>query len=214
MTQPTASTAGTGTTRTAPTMPPYVTMFPLIGELRGERVLLRPWREADAEALYAAVVANREHLARFLPWAHLHTSIDYTRDLIYHWQANRLLREGEFGFGIWQPESGELLGAIGLHIRSWPARAFEIGYWLSASAEGHGYMSEAVRLLTDAAFATYGANRVEIRCDARNERSAGVARRLGFRQEGYLHSPILGADGTLRDTLIFALTPDDPRWES
>ena len=75
-------------------------------------------------------------------------------------------------------------------------------------------MAEAVRLLADFAFNELHANRVMIRCDARNARSAGVAERLGFVREACLRNEARANDGSLRDTLIFALTPSDPRWPS
>ena len=36
-------------------------------EIRTERLSLRPWRAADAEALHAILVANYEHLAPWIP---------------------------------------------------------------------------------------------------------------------------------------------------
>jgi RimJ/RimL family protein N-acetyltransferase len=90
--------------------------------------------------------------------------------------------------------------------------AFEIGYWIRASAEGHGYVAETVQLLTDFAFASLHAQRVMIRCDARNRRSAAVAERLGFIREAHLRNDMRDATGELRSTLVFSLTPDDPRW--
>jgi RimJ/RimL family protein N-acetyltransferase len=77
---------------------------------------------------------------------------------------------------------------------------------------GHGYITEAVKLLTDYTFDTFSARRVAIQCDARNERSAAVPRRLGFVHEATLRDVAVAYDNTLRSTLIFALTPDDPRW--
>jgi RimJ/RimL family protein N-acetyltransferase len=50
-----------------------------------------------------------------------------------------------------------------------------------------------------------GANRVEIRCDAKNERSAAVARRGGFPLEGTLRNEDrCPMTNELRDTLVFA----------
>jgi RimJ/RimL family protein N-acetyltransferase len=112
---------------------------------------------------------------------------------------------------LWERDSEHFLGGIGFHPRNWEARAFEIGYWLRTTAAGHGYMTEAVRLLTNELFTAMGANRVEIHCDIRNARSAAVPQRLGFIQEARLRNVGRATDGTLRSTFIFALTPDDPR---
>jgi len=121
--------------------------------------------------------------------------------------AQWLLRE-DFVVGIWRRDSGDYLGGSGLHPRDWTIPWFEIGYWLRPSAEGHGYMTEAVRLLCDLAFGCLEAQRVHIQCDARNERSAAVARRLGFVHEGTLRSHSRSPDGQLRDTLVFSRIAD------
>ncbi len=193
------------------TTPPYLTMIPLFDELRGDRVVIRPYREEDAQTLLDAINESRDHLRPWMPWANDHQSVEETRTWIVRSLAERLLRES-FNLSIWEIASDRLLGAIGLHPRGWDSRAFEIGYWVRASAQGHGYVSEAVRLLTDYAFAVLSATRVAIHCDARNQRSAAVAERLGFVREALLRNHMLAPDGSLRDTLIFSLTPSDPRW--
>ena len=191
--------------------PPYLTTIPLFDELRGDRVVIRPYREEDAQTLMDAINESRDHLRPWMPWANDHQAVEETRTWIVRSLAQRLLRES-FNLSLWEIASGRFLGAVGLHPRGWDARAFEIGYWVRASAEGHGYVSEAVRLLTDYAFDTLSANRVAIHCDARNQRSAAVAERLGFVREALLRNHMLAPDGSLRDTLIFSLTPSDPRW--
>ncbi len=187
-------------------LPQYKTAIPLFDELRGARVLVRPYRQEDATELYAAIEASRDHLRPFMPFAD-ETEAEL-RDWLAHAIARWLLRE-EMTVGVWEIASGRFLGGSGLHVHSWEIGFFELGYWLRADAEGHGYMAEAVRLLTNYAFTSLGANRVQIRCDARNTRSAAVARRCGYQQEAHLHNDSRAADGTLRDTLIFALTPAD-----
>jgi RimJ/RimL family protein N-acetyltransferase len=194
-------------------LPPHLTLIPLFDELRGERVVVRPYRMEDAPALFEAIDESREHLRTFLPWERFHQTVDDTRDFIARSQARWLLRQG-LNLSIWEATSGRFLGGTGFHmheVERWETGYFEIGYWLRASAEGHGYMAEAVRLLTDYAFTSLGANRVEIRCDARNTRSSNVAQRLGFIQEASLRNTRLMPSGELHDTLIFALIPSDPR---
>lgn len=70
-------------------------------------------------------------------------------------------------------------------------------------------MSETVRLLAVLAFETFGVNRLFLRCDARNHRSAAVPRRLGFSLEGTFRSDSRDPLGSLRDTQFFALIRDE-----
>ncbi len=186
-------------------------LIPLFEELRGERVLVRPYRESDAPDLYEAIVESREHLRPWLAFADQHQTVDESRDVIVRGMATWLLRE-DMLVGLWDALTGRYVGSSGLHPRDWDAGVFEIGYWIRQSVEGRGYVTEAVRLQTDFAFAQLGANRVFIRCDARNTRSAAVPRRLGFAQEALLRNDMRDLTGALRDTLVFALIPSDPRW--
>ena len=184
------------------------TLIPLFEELHGEHVLVRPLRESDAQALFEAVAESRDHLRPWLPFADEHQTVQESRDWILHEMANWLLRENMIA-GIWETTTNRYVGGIGLHPRNWESRYFEIGYWLRASATGHGYTTEAVHLLTDYAFTQLAATRVEIRCDERNVRSAAVAQRLGFMQEARLRNEQLAPDGKLRNTLIFSLIQGD-----
>ncbi len=192
-------------------MSQYRTLVPLFEELRGERVIVRPYRVEDAEALREAVQESRDHIRPWLPFADAHQSIEESRDFIIRSMAGWLVRE-DFVLSIWQRASGAFLGGTGFHVHDWDLRSFEIGYWLRRSAEGHGYMTEAVRLVADFLFEQLGAQRVEIRCDALNRRSAAVAERLGFIQEARLRNARRAADGSIRDILVFSLIPTDQRW--
>ncbi len=186
----------------------YRTLLPMFAELRGERVVVRPYRESDAQDMFEAVGESREHVRPWLPFADKHQTVEETRDLLVHWIAKWLLRE-DFLVGVWGSTTGRYVGSSGLHPRKWEIGYFEIGYWLRATATGNGYMTEAVKLLTDYAFTHLAARRVEIRCDERNERSAAIPRRLGFVQEGRIRNNALNTKGELHTTLVFSLTPED-----
>jgi ribosomal-protein-serine acetyltransferase len=194
-----------------PNLNHFRTEVKLFDELAGERVLVRPYRVEDAEALREAVEESREHIRAWLPFADAHQSIEETRDWITHTIAQWLLREN-MGTGVFLREDGAFLGGLGLHIRSWEIGFFEIGYWLRASAEGHGYMREAVSLLIEFAARNLLASRLEIRCDARNARSTAVAESLRFKREGHIRNGLHAPTGGMRDTLIFGLVPGDPAW--
>ncbi|HEX9037496.1 MAG TPA: GNAT family N-acetyltransferase [Ktedonobacterales bacterium] len=184
-------------------------LVPLFDELRGERVVVRPHTTADFDELWQAIQESKEQLRPWLPFAD--QAEDDLRAWLTHAEARWTTRD-TFGCAIIDRETGRLSGNIGLMIRDWEIGYFEIGYWLRTSATGKGFMTEAVRLITDFAFDHLWANRVEIRCDARNDASAGVPRRLGFTQEAHLRWTQTFVDDTVRDMLVFALIRTDPRW--
>ncbi len=186
----------------------YRTLLPLFEVLRGERVMVRPYRESDAQALFEAIAESRDHLRPWLPFADEHQTVDESRHWIIKQSANWILRD-DLMLSIWEQASGRYLGGTGLHPHDWEIGYFEIGYWVRACAEGYGYVTEAVRLLTDYALDTLKANRLEIRCDELNLRSAAIPKRLGYVLEGRSRNDVATTDGRLRTTLVFSLIPED-----
>lgn len=180
----------------------------LPAELLGDRVRVRPYRAGDGPALFEAIVESREHLRPWMPWADTHQQVDESEVFVRRMGAKWLGRE-DFCCGIWDRETDRYLGSSGLHPRDWDVPEFEVGYWIRRSAEGRGYVSETVRLLARLAFETLGANRLFLRCDALNARSAAVARRLGFVHEGTFRHDSRDPSGSLRDTHFFALVAGD-----
>ncbi len=59
------------------------------------------------------------------------------------------------------------------------------------------------------AFEALKARRVEIRCDPHNLHSRRVPERLGIPLEGHLRNAWLDPLGNVRDTLVYAATPED-----
>ncbi|MBI3911031.1 MAG: GNAT family N-acetyltransferase [Armatimonadetes bacterium] len=187
---------------------PIPVLIPLPDELLGPRVLVRPYCPGDGAALWEAIEESRQHLQPWLPWEKNHRAPPDSEAYVRRAHREWVLRE-DLHAGIWERESGRLLGGSGLHPRGWRRCGFEIGYWIRKSAEGHGYVREAVSLLTRFAFERLEARRVEIRCHSRNERSARVAKRLGFTLEGCLRNAGIDNDGQPHDILVFALIPED-----
>ena len=184
-------------------------LIDLPDELVGERVVVRPFADSDADALYQAIDESREHLMPWMPWSQDYHSVEDARAYTRRSRANWLLRQ-ELAVGIFERGSGRVLGGSGLARINWERRLFEIGYWLRATAQGHGYMQETVRLLTRLAFDDLQANRVEIRMDARNVRSKRVPERLGFVFEGTLRrAGELDESGRPADRHVYALIRED-----
>jgi RimJ/RimL family protein N-acetyltransferase len=179
--------------------------------LIGRRVIVRPYRNGDEAAIAGAVAESRERLlAAAMPWVRQWDDPNQGAIYVRRCQAKWISRE-ELFLGIWERARDMYVGSTGLHRIDWSVPSVEIGYWLRTGCGGAGLVTEATALVAAFAFEALHAQRVRIRCDVANARSAAVARRLGFVHEATLRNECRRADGTLRSTFEFALTPDDFR---
>ena len=99
---------------------------------------------------------------------------------------------------------GRHVGNLGAFRFDWRARSCEIGYWLRTDRVGRGYMREAIDACCAMLARDASIGRIELRCDARNARSAGVARRCGFALDGTLRRDSLDVAGEPCDTHVFS----------
>jgi len=172
-----------------------------------ERLLLRAPHPGDGRTVNGAVRESVNELSPWMPWVHPVQTVEQTEEFIRRAAAHWLTRE-DLPLLLWRKSDGVFVGASGLHRIDWSVPCMEIGYWVRTSLAGQGYITEAVRGITEFAFKTLGAQRLEIRCDARNTRSAAVAERAGYRLEARLHHRARDVNGALRDTLIYVRFPE------
>ena len=89
-------------------------------------------------------------------------------------------------------------------------RSVEIGWtWLHPSAWSTGVNVEAKLLMLGHAFEAWGCRRVELKTDARNERSRGAMEAMGAAFEGVHRKHMLVRDGENRDSAWYAVLDDD-----
>ncbi|UGT42655.1 GNAT family N-acetyltransferase [Nocardia yamanashiensis] len=169
----------------APALPPGVTPPERIdlGDL-----VIRRWQPEDLMARFEAVTASFEHIHPWMDWLPVPPTLEQQREVGERTLAGWPTRDGGFLYGIFDTD-GVLLGAIGLHDRIAPA-TLEIGYWCHVAHTGRGVITRSADALTRIALALPGIDQVEIHCDAANERSAAVARRLGYHLDRIAPRPI------------------------
>ena len=108
--------------------------------------------------------------------------------------------------------TGAFLGlALAPHVDG-EAREAELGYMLAPAARGRGIATEALRQLSDWAFGTLGARRLQLLISVDNRASSRVAQRAGFLHEGVLRS-LHVKQGLRSDTEVWSLLPSDARRE-
>ena len=171
-------------------------------EVRGEGVVLRPWRIEDVPAVTAA--CQDAEIARWLAFVpEPYTEADarfYVQDCIDAPEERK-------PFAITDAETGEVIGSIDMHINR--MQTGHIGYWLAAEARGRGLTTAALRALSRWAIEELGLGRVELVTDPDNIASQRVAEKAGFQREGILRSILVNRDGSRRDGVMFSLLPDE-----
>lgn len=185
---------------------PILLNFP--DQFETERLIIRAPRPGDGRDCNDAIRESINELRPWMPWAQEIPDPQVT-EAHYRDAAARFLRREELPLTLWRKSDGLFVGGSGLHRIDWSIPRFEIGYWIRTSLSGQGYMTEAVKRITTFTFDTLGAKRIEIRCDARNTRSAAVAERAGYTLEARFHHDMRGVDGDLRDTLLYVKFPED-----
>jgi RimJ/RimL family protein N-acetyltransferase len=156
-------------------------------ELRTQRLVLRAWRGEDAAELRPVLIANQEHLRRWIP-EHVHSAPPLPQ-LVERLEnfAARFDAGVEFRFAVRDARERRILGGMSLFPRDASTRVqfaradrIELGYWLDAAVTGRGLATEGARALLAAAATLPGIDRAEIRCHRDNAPSNAVPRRLGF----------------------------------
>ena len=176
-----------------------------------ERLIIRAPRAGDGQAVNDAVRESHEHLKPWMPWAQTIPEVEETEEIVRRGAVRWILRE-DLWMLLFRKSDGLYVGGSGLHRIDWSVPAFEIGYWVCKSLEGKGFISEAVKGITNFGFGLLSAERIEIRCDTRNRRSASVAQGAGYTLEGTLRHNAWANDGTLRDTHVFSMIRSE--WEA
>jgi ribosomal-protein-serine acetyltransferase len=162
---------------------------------------LRLFEESDAEELDRVIAANHAHLAKWLAWANDPGGAEARLAFI---RRTREKVGANDGFCAAIIDGDAIVGWVGFDTVHWDSRSTSIGYWLARDRQGRGIVTEAVAALTGYAFDMWKLNRVEIRVEVGNQRSAAIAQRLGFREEGILRQGGRHGD-SFKDIVVYSM---------
>ena len=158
-------------------------------QIKAERIILKhPVKPTFklAEELYKIIDESRNTLREWFPWPDKTNSPEDEFSYYLIGLCQKKWEEGTaFGYIIFDKKTKKALGNVNLCSVDEKNKSAEIGYWLSNEATGKGYMQEAVKALESEAFKV-GINRIIIKTDIKNIRSAHVAERCGYILEGVM----------------------------
>lgn len=178
-------------------------MLDIPESLETKRLLIRAPLWGDGASVNEGIGESLNELKPWMPFAQSMPSLEESEQYARESRVSYLNRS-MLNMHIYNKADGTFIGCSGLHHIDWDVRSFEIGYWIRSTCTGQGYITEAVNGITDFAIRVLEANRIEIRCSARNAKSAAVAERAGFKLDGVLRKSNRGTDGELHDSKVYA----------
>lgn len=172
------------------------------------RLLLRPYQDDDAAALSAMtsrdeIYRTTYNIRRHFDEAHAKWWIRFNRNC---------RRTGtSYEYGIFEADTGTLVGNIGLVNVNSQCRHATLAYYVDPARWGEGIATGAGRLLLPYGFETLALNRIAAICMVHNAASRRVLEKLGFTFEGIARQE-LRKDEVYYDIAHYGLLRQD--WET
>jgi len=176
--------------------------------LEDERVLLKPLTARDLEWLLSYAVNEPD------TWKYSAISAKGEEGMKNY--VNTALKgkaDGkEYPFVVFDKQANEYAGSTRFYDIQPANQALQLGYtWYGEKFRGTGLNKHCKFLLLQFAFETLGAERVEFRADARNEKSIAAMKSIGCTVEGILRSNMPLEDGTRRNSIVLGILRNE--WE-
>lgn len=147
--------------------------------LETERLILRRWKESDAEDLY--IYASNPDVGPIAGWPP-HQSVEESLDVIKN------VLNGKEAYAICLKEDGKAIGAIELKLNGHTDMTerddeCELGYWLGKLFWGQGFMTEAAREILRHAFEDICMSKVWCGYYEGNAKSKHAQEKVGFKYQ-------------------------------
>ena len=174
--------------------------------LQTERLILRPWEDADAESLYE--YAKDDRVGPISGWP-VHTSVENSLEII-----KEILRAPE-SYAVCLKEDNKAIGSIALMIGDRsnidiPDTEGEVGFWIGVPFWGRGLIPEATREIIRHAFEDLGLEVLWCAYYEGNDKSRRVQEKCGFvYHHTELDKYLQLADGIRRKHIVMRLTKNE-----
>lgn len=171
--------------------------------LETDRLILREWRESDAEDQYA--YAKSDKVGPMAGWKP-HESVEESIDTI----KNMFIANND-AWAIELKSNNKVIGSIGLHkdtIRRID-KAKMLGYVLTEEYWGQGLIPEAVNRVLEYGFMEEELDIISVNHFPFNTQSKRVIEKAGFKYEGTLRMFTQRYDGVVLDVLTYSITKEE-----
>ncbi len=182
-------------------------MHPELPIIKSDRLLLRIPVDEDIPQILEYYQENKEFLTPFYPlWSDSFFTVEYWQ---YQVENNFLEFISDYSLKLFiytKCNRRKVIGTINFsNFFRGAAHFCYVGYSLSQSEQGKGYMTEALGAAVNFVFEELNIHRIMANYMPHNRRSANVLKRLGFTVEGYARDYLM-INGKWEDHILTSLT--------
>ena len=182
--------------------------YVLSAPIQTDRLVLRAFYPSDLDAVFA--MQADEEAVRYLEWGP-RSRDEVIESLGKKIAATAIHEEGDvLSLAVTLADDGELVGDVVLQFVSAEHRRGEIGFIVHPAHGGHGYTTEASRVLLRIAFEDLEMRRVIGQVESRNAASIRVLEKLGMRREAHFVENVFVKD-EWQDELNYAILASEWR---
>ena len=169
------------------------------------RLILRPWKEDDAESLFR--YAHDPEVGPIAGWP-LHTSVENSLEII------RTVFSAPEIYAVVLKQTGEAIGCCGimfsnsLHSNEMTNSEAELGYWIGKPYWGRGLIPEAVKALLSRCFNNLNLEAIWCGHYDDNHKSKRVCEKSGFRYH-HTNYDVISPLGDKRTEHFYIMTMED-----
>lgn len=172
-----------------------------------ERIILRPFKESDAEAFFKYRTNPIVALYQGEGWGNykFEQAVEFVKQQMNFEPG---IPDTWFQIAIELKGTGKQIGDCGIHTLSHDVNQVEIGFTLDPTYQNKGFGREAVRCLLEYIFNVLNKHRVIAVTDVRNKNSIKMLESIGMRREGHFLKNAW-YKGEYTDEYLFAMLKEE-----
>ncbi|KJR44511.1 Ribosomal-protein-serine acetyltransferase [Desulfosporosinus sp. I2] len=176
-------------------------------KIETERLILRKFKETDAETFYQYRTNPEVALYQGEMWVNfkIEQAVEFVKEQM---DFEPGIPDSWFQIAIELKNTGNLVGDLAIHTLPQDINQAEIGFTLNPSYQNKGFGIEAVRNLLGLIFNVWNRHRVIAITDVRNEPSIKLLDKIGMRKEGHFIKNAWNK-GEYTDEYLFALLKEE-----
>jgi RimJ/RimL family protein N-acetyltransferase len=177
-------------------------------QLATERLLLRRYAAEEAAGILQLARSDRDQLLREFAQVASLREMEQAESFIAEkgeqWKVGKT-----YCYGIWQLGEKEQIGQIQVKNIAWEIPSAELSYFIGSKWQRQGYATESVSAVLRMVFGEMGFERVFVRILPVNRESFGLAKKMGFEEEGVQRRAFRCGFGALHDVQYLSMTAEE-----